>query len=430
MPQNTVTEVPDGPKWADAAVVQTWGEASKDQGATCLACSACSLEPGTAALVAVGRKGRRVEVLDAATGAQQASLTAAAPDKPVGGAAAASTVQLAAVGFVQPDGDSPLQLVAATSDGMVSVCSCSEDGSGWAVSRSFRAGPSITCMAISSSGCHLLLGGEGVQPSIWDLAAGSKLWQAKGGKPHRQTLLVDKPFTTAIAFLPGGSSSSCDSSAETATAAAALEDAGEAAAAAAAAVKLRFVAGSASSKVHVYDTAAGRRPQQQVVFGETRVTALAPQQDGMRVWAANGTGHMQVLDMRSNKMEDALKGAGGSVRALALHPGGQPLVASAGLDRFLRVHSTATKAGSCRIYLKQQLTAICWLPVQQVAPAPADAAAAAAGAAAAEQHAGEAAAARGVTPHKKKKSSKMGKREAAAGEEPLPGLSRKKRQKA
>jgi hypothetical protein len=129
--------------------------------------------------------------------------------------------------------------------------------------------------AVSSSGQHLLLGGEGVQPSIWDLAAGSKLWQAKGGKPHRQTLLVDKPFTTAVAFLPDSSSS--DSSAEHA-AAAADEDAGDEAAAAA--VKLRFVAGSASSKVHVYDTAAGRRPQKEVVFGETRVTALAPEHDG------------------------------------------------------------------------------------------------------------------------------------------------------
>jgi hypothetical protein len=53
----------------------------------------------------VGRKGRRVELLDAATGAQQASLTAAAPDKPAGGPAAASKVQLAAVAFVQPRAD-------------------------------------------------------------------------------------------------------------------------------------------------------------------------------------------------------------------------------------------------------------------------------------------------------------------------------------
>eukprot|EP00882_Tetradesmus_deserticola_P023925 GHRQ01026104.1.p2 GENE.GHRQ01026104.1~~GHRQ01026104.1.p2 ORF type:complete len:165 (+),score=74.69 GHRQ01026104.1:58-495(+) len=145
---------------------------------------------------------------------------------------------------------------------------------------------------------------------------------------------------------------------------------------------------------------------------------------------------MQVLDMRSSKMLDALKGAGGSVRALALHPDGQPLVASAGLDRFLRVHSTTTKAGSCRVYLKQQLTAVCWLPVRPAAPAPADAAAAAAGEAAAEEQAatgaaGEAAAA-GLQPLKKKKKRKSSKAgtQAAVGEQLLPGLSRQKRVKA
>jgi hypothetical protein len=147
---------------------------------------------------------------------------------------------------------------------------------------------------------------------------------------------------------------------------------------------------------------------------------------------------MQVLDMRSSKMLDALKGAGGSVRALALHPGGQALVASAGLDRFLRVHSTATKAGSCRVYLKQQLTAVCWLPVRLVAVPAAAADAAAEGEAAVEEQLEDAAAAAagggGVQPHKKKKkSSKKGKREAdaaAVGEAPLPGLSKKKKHKA
>jgi hypothetical protein len=134
-----------------------------------------------------------------------------------------------------------------------------------------------SAQAVSSSGRYLLLGGEGVQPSIWDLAAGSKLWQAKGGKPHRQTLLVDKPFTTAVAFLPDSSSSSSDGASTQQTAAAVADEEAEDAAAA---VKLHFVAGSASSKVAVYDTAAGRRPQKEVVFGETRVTALAPEQDG------------------------------------------------------------------------------------------------------------------------------------------------------
>lgn len=106
---------------------------------------------------------------------------------------------------------------------------------------------------------------------MWDLATGNKLWQGKGGKPNRQTLLVDKPFTTAVAFLP----SSCSSGKQQSVAA------GQAGGGEEAAVQLRFVAGSANAKLQVYDTASGRRPQSEVVFGgETRVTALAPEQTG------------------------------------------------------------------------------------------------------------------------------------------------------
>lgn len=85
---------------------------------------------------------------------------------------------------------------------------------------------------------------------------------------------------------------------------------------------------------------------------------------GTRVWAANGMGSIQLLDLKTNKLIDALKGAGGSVRSLALHPSSENLLGSVGLDRFLRVHDTFTKASVGRIYLKQQLTAVCWLPVE------------------------------------------------------------------
>ena len=48
----------------------------------------------------------------------------------------------------------------------------------------------------------------------------------------------------------------------------------------------------------------------------------------------------------------------GSVRALALHPG-RPILASVGLDRFLRLHDTSTRALLAKVYLKQQLTGGC-----------------------------------------------------------------------
>lgn len=139
---------------------------------------------------------------------------------------------------------------------------------------------------------------------------------------------------------------------------------------------------------------------------------------GLRVWAANGTGHMQVWDLCAKKMLDALKGAGGSVRSLALHPAGEPLIASVGLDRFVRVHSTASKSGLGRVYLKQQLTGVCWLPVLQPAGTAAEAACA-------EDAATDTAAAAAGKPSKKKRKNKH-EAVAAAGQEPNAGGSRKK----
>jgi hypothetical protein len=43
------------------------------------------------------------------------------------------------------------------------------------------------------------------------------------------------------------------------------------------------------------------------------------------------------------------------VRAIALDPE-QPLIASVGLDRFLRLHHTQTRKLCAKVYLKQQLT--------------------------------------------------------------------------
>ena len=61
------------------------------------------------------------------------------------------------------------------------------------------------------------------------------------------------------------------------------------------------------------------------------------------MWVANGMGNLEALHVAERKMSGALKGAGGSVRTMRLHPGGRPLLASAGLDRFLRIHDTGSR---------------------------------------------------------------------------------------
>lgn len=63
---------------------------------------------------------------------------------------------------------------------------------------------------------------------------------------------------------------------------------------------------------------------------------------GLRCWAADSRGEIGCLDVASKSMQQVLKGVGGSVRGLALY-GEHSLMASAGLDRYLRIHDIQTR---------------------------------------------------------------------------------------
>ena len=125
----------------------------------------------------------------------------------------------------------------------------------------------------------------------------------------------------------------------------------------------------------MYDTAASKRPQLNVEFGQSRITALAPEVDGNRIWVADATGQIEVYDVRAGRFTGGIKGIAGSVRALAMHPDGKA-IASVGLDRFLRVHDTSTRQSLGKVYLKTQLTGVGFCPTDaSMAAKPAAAAA-------------------------------------------------------
>jgi ribosome biogenesis protein NSA1 len=124
-----------------------------------------------------------------------------------------------------------------------------------------------------------------MQPSLWDLATGSRVWQGKGGKPNRVGL-VDKPYPTAVAFLPSSKAFAANGTAAAGTAA----EGGDSSS-----ISRRFVVGSATAKVHVYDTAAGKRPQQEAVFGESRITALEVPPSGEQHPCGNCIRSLQAL---------------------------------------------------------------------------------------------------------------------------------------
>lgn len=115
---------------------------------------------------------------------------------------------------------------------------------------------------------------------------------------------------------------------------------------------------SCHSQVHVFDPATPqRRPVLEAEFGEYPLTALALPPAGGAVVVGNTQGDVAVLDLRKGLVRGRLKGAAGGVRALQCHAS-QPLVASCGLDRFLRVHSLEDRRPLHRVYLKSRLTCL------------------------------------------------------------------------
>ena len=99
----------------------------------------------------------------------------------------------------------------------------------------------------SDTGAHIALACNGSELGIWDLQKQQRSYHAKGNKPNRIGL-VDKPWNTAAAFLPGSHGQ-------------------------------KVVVGTAYHKLRLYDVKS-RRPALDIEFGEAKVTALAAHTNG------------------------------------------------------------------------------------------------------------------------------------------------------
>ncbi|GIL64058.1 hypothetical protein Vafri_18038, partial [Volvox africanus] len=411
-----VTEIPSGNKWEEAAAKQRWGHPDKQQGITRLQVHSPEWDPDSI-LVAAARGGGRVTLhvparavaegasVSRAVGAVEVGSFRAAPPAITSGRSDTSSLELRGLRVVVGgEGSYKLRLVTCTVGGHVAVhgydqqeeggrpvrqgdggggqdddddengATCGGGGEGGAsgVVRTWEeeqqraaaaaAGgffgrgrwrevvrmqtlSNVQDMDVSSSGRHVAVGGDGHQLRVWDLTAAASasssaapepIFAGKGGKPSRSGL-HDLAHVTAVSYVPGRDDQ-------------------------------LVLVGTAKHKLWLYDMRAGRKPQSEVVWGEGRITVLLPQPDGSRVWAGNGRGQVEALDMRQApsrvSMGHALKGSAGSIRSLSLHPS-QPLIASVSLDRHLRVHSTTNRQLLTKVYLKQALTGVAWLPTPQ-----------------------------------------------------------------
>lgn len=216
--------------------------------------------------------------------------------------------------------------------------------SSWSIS-----GGDVYATAFDRDANVLAVGSKGSELKLYDTTVRSKgggtsdmsgmppklepLFIAKGGARNKVGL-SDLPWNSAVAFYPDTEG-------------------------------MKIWVGTGYHKVRLYDRTAGKKPQLEIAFpmGESRITALAPEVDGNRCWVADAQGRIEAYDVRAGRFIRSLKGVTGSVRSVALHPT-RPLIASVGLDRFLRLHNTGRGGKSLeKFYLKTELNCAAWLPL-------------------------------------------------------------------
>jgi hypothetical protein len=114
--------------------------------------------------------------------------------------------------------------------------------------------------------------------------------------------------------------------------------------------------------LRLFDFRAQRRAVRLMALGDKGVvTAVAAHTDGATAAAGNARGQMLHFDLGTGKCLGAFKGCTGAVKAMAMHPS-LPLVVATGLDRHVRVYSTANRSMLAAVYVKQACTGVAFCP--------------------------------------------------------------------
>jgi hypothetical protein len=217
----------------------------------------------------------------------------------------------------------------------------------WTLVSKFTVPPHVTALAVdpsTPSSTRIALTFRGTEPAVWDVASREATFEARGAKPDALGL-VERPWGTAVAFPPGHGGH-------------------------------LLAVGTVTGKVRLYDPRHGRRPLAVVDVAAgaagcstvgavpARVSALAPDPAHPhwgRLWVGTARGLLRCVDLRAKRVEGVLKGPTGGVRGVAVHPT-QRLVASVGLDGWVRVHHAETRALLGSAYAKQPLTGLAVCP--------------------------------------------------------------------
>ncbi|GAB4816703.1 hypothetical protein N2152v2_003749 [Parachlorella kessleri] len=346
------------------------GQPDKAQGIGCLAVSSrAGLGDSESAVLATSRASGTVDILNPCAAELLASIPAAAPASngaSNGSSSSSSSIsshsEAAAVrglhwvwaGGAAEGAPALPALLTVTQGGAARLHAAvpwptEDEGTSWEQLRAWQVPVEVCCTAYDPGSSRLAVGCQGTELRLFDAAAGQLVYAAKGGRPNKVGL-VDKPWNTALAFLPDVARGAAPTAAGSSQGS---SDSGSGNV---------LLVGTGYHKLRLYDVRAGKRPQAELAFGDARITALAPEPDGLRCWVGTGLGQLEVLDLRTLKLAGGIRGIAGSLRALAVHPQ-RPILASVGLDRFLRLHDTRTRQPLAKVYLKQQLTGVQFCPV-------------------------------------------------------------------
>ncbi|XP_052180391.1 uncharacterized protein LOC127793736 isoform X3 [Diospyros lotus] len=182
----------------------------------------------------------------------------------------------------------------------------------------------ISCSKVDGNENYALFGGKGVEINVWNLDTRSKIWNAKS--PAKNSLGIFTPtWFTSATFLN-------------------KDD------------HRKIVAGTNSHQVRFYDISAQRRPVISFDFRESSIKAVSEDLDGNTIYIGNGSGDLASVDIRTGKVLGCFLGkCSGSIRSIARHPE-FPVLASCGLDSYLRFWDVKSRQLLSAVFLKQHLS--------------------------------------------------------------------------
>uniref|UniRef100_A0ACD5U7E0 Uncharacterized protein n=1 Tax=Avena sativa TaxID=4498 RepID=A0ACD5U7E0_AVESA len=311
-----------------AKVVETWGEPDASRAILVASLADRAVDP----VLAVARKNGVVELLNPLNGDALAVVKASVQEQTGGAVENDPIVALHLFKKHAPDLSTLGTFLSCTEKGKASLRSVAKENT----ASASDVGPSSTwdvCntgkllfSSVDAGENYAMFGGNGIEVNLWDITSCSKIWSAKS--PRANSLgIFTKPWFTAGTFL-------CKDD------------------------HRKIVGCTNNHQVRLYDTASQRRPVISVDFREAPIKAVVEDPDGHTVYIGTGTGDLASFDMRTGKLVGCYVGkCSGSIRSIVRHPE-LPLIASCGLDSYLRIWDTNTRQPLSAVYLKQHLTAV------------------------------------------------------------------------